>query len=252
MSSQPELDASDHSNGMAMPALLEVTDLTKRFGRAAVLTNIHFALYEHEILGIIGPNGSGKTTLMECLAGMLPVDSGRVMWRSGPLPRARRKERLFYVPDGVLPYGEQAVETVLGFYREAFGHPVSRLREVIRQLALGEILTQRGDALSKGYRRRLLLALGLLSPQPLLLLDEPFDGFDLRQTLAVMALLHDEVKTKRTLLVAIHQLTDAERICDRFLLLSAGRVLGQGTLDALRQQAGVHGSHLEEVFLALT
>ena len=67
-----------------------------------------------------------------------------------------------------------------------------------------------------------------------------------------MALLRDQVKARRTLLVAIHQLTDAERLCDRFLLLSGGRVLGQGTLDTLRQQADVRGSSLEEVFLALT
>ncbi|HGF4019194.1 MULTISPECIES: ATP-binding cassette domain-containing protein [Burkholderia] len=156
------------------------------------------------------------------------------------------------MPDGVLPYGEQTVGTVLGFYRETFRASVSRLHDVVRQLALDEMLARRGTTLSKGYRRRLLLAIGMLSPQPLLCLDEPFDGLDLRQTQAVMALLRDEVRAGRALLVAIHQLVDAERLCDRLLLLSGGRVLGEGTLETLRELAGVDGCGLEEVFLALT
>jgi ABC-2 type transport system ATP-binding protein len=107
-------------------------------------------------------------------------------------------------------------------------------------------------ALSKGYRRRFLLALALLTPQPLLLLDEPFDGLDPRQTQSVMALLRDVRQGQRTLLLSIHQLTDAERICDRLMRLAAGRLLGIGTLDELRRQAELPAGTLEEVFLALT
>ncbi len=91
-------------------------------------------------------------------------------------------------------------------------------------------------ALSKGYRRRVLLSLALLSRQPLLMLDEPFDGFDLRLSLSVMDLLR-ECRAGRTMILSIHQLTEAEKICDRFLLLDQGRVLGIGTLDELRKQA---------------
>lgn len=107
------------------------------------------------------------------------------------------------------------------------------------------------SALSKGYQRRLLLALGLLAPQPLLAMDEPFDGLDLRQTREEMALLRQMAQGGRTLLLSIHQLTDAERVCDRFVLLSAGRVRGEGTLPELRTAAGLRAGGLEEVFLAL-
>jgi ABC-2 type transport system ATP-binding protein len=104
-------------------------------------------------------------------------------------------------------------------------------------------------SLSKGFRRRLLLLIGLLSPQPLLLLDEPFDGFDLRQTLGVMELLR-ETLSGRTLLLSIHQLTEAEKICDRFILLNTGSVAASGSLNQLREQAGLTTGGLEEVFLA--
>jgi ABC-2 type transport system ATP-binding protein len=106
-------------------------------------------------------------------------------------------------------------------------------------------------ALSKGYRRRLLLAIALICPRPLLVFDEPFDGLDLMQTLDVMDLLRSTTQHNRTLLLSIHQLRDAERVCDRLLLLSNGCVLGFGSLDELRVLNGLPGASLEELFLAL-
>jgi ABC-type multidrug transport system ATPase subunit len=112
------------------------------------------------------------------------------------------------------------------------------------------VLRKRVLALSKGYSRRLMLALTLMTPQPVLLMDEPFDGFDLRQTREIMGVLRDAAGRGRTFVLAIHQLPDAERVCDRFVLLADGRVRGFGTLDEMRQRTG-QGS-LEEAFLALT
>lgn len=105
-------------------------------------------------------------------------------------------------------------------------------------------------SLSKGYHRRLLLLIGLLSPQPLLMLDEPFDGFDLRQSLGVMDLLRESLEG-RTLLLSVHQLTEAEKICDRFLLLNSGKVAAIGSLAQLRKQVGMSSGNLEEIFLAI-
>ena len=97
-----------------------------------------------------------------------------------------------------------------------------------------------------------MLAVGLLTPQPLLMLDEPFDGLDLRQTRDVMRVLREHADGGRTLFLSIHQLTDAARICDRLVLLSGGRIAGEGTLDELRGKANLTGGGVEEVFLALT
>jgi ABC-2 type transport system ATP-binding protein len=113
-------------------------------------------------------------------------------------------------------------------------------------------MQKRVRALSKGFGRRLMLALGLLTPQPVLIMDEPFDGFDLRQTRDVVHMLRELAASGRTLILAIHQLPDAERVCDRFLLLAEGRVLAQGTLDELRNRTAQPRASLEDVFLALT
>jgi ABC-2 type transport system ATP-binding protein len=113
-------------------------------------------------------------------------------------------------------------------------------------------MSSRIGALSKGERKRVLLALGLLTPQPLLMLDEPFDGLDLRQTRDVMTLLRNHASSGRTLMLSIHQLVDAGRVCDRLVLLSAGKVVGEGSLPELRAQANLSEGGVEEIFLALT
>jgi ABC-2 type transport system ATP-binding protein len=234
-------------------ALMAVRGIGKAFGDQQVLADVSFEVTSGEILGLIGPNGAGKTTLLECIAGLLPADAGEVRWRGSLLPPARRKERLFYIPEAISPYPDQRAAEVLMFFRESFHQPPARLEQLVVSLSLQPALTKRVGVLSKGYRRRFLLALGLLAPRPVLLMDEPFDGFDLRQTREVMHLLRNEAADGRTLLLSIHQLGDAQRICDRLVLLSGGRVRGAGTLTELTAAAGLPiGTAVEEVFLALT
>lgn len=233
-----------------MPELLRSENISKRFGMYQVLSNICFSVYSSEIMGIIGPNGSGKTTLMECVTGLLPFDKGVIYWKNQQLSPLQAKQFIFYLPDGILPYAEQRVEVVLKFFQQLYGANTGQLNLLIERLELSSMLKKQVHSLSKGYRRRLLLVIGLLSPQPLLMLDEPFDGFDLRQTLGVMELLR-ETLAGRTLLLSIHQLTEAEKICDRFLLLDRGKVAAIGTLAQLQKQAGLNSGGLEEVFLAI-
>src|SRR5207253_129126 len=124
---------------------------------------------------------------------------------------AQRRANIFYLPDGVRPYQDQFVATVLGFFADVFRRPQTHLLDTVQRLGLTPVLQKRVHALSKGYARRLVLALGLLAPQPLLVMDEPFDGFDLRQTRDVVHLLRNVAAQGRTLVLAIHQLADAER-----------------------------------------
>ena len=232
--------------------LVTVHRIGKVFGDQQVLADVSFEIVSGEILGLIGPNGAGKTTLLECIAGLLSADTGEVRWRGSPLPPARRKEQLFYVPEAILPYPDQRAAEVLTFFRQAYLQPPSRLEYLVGALGLEPVLAKPVGALSKGYRRRFLLALGLLAPRPVLLMDEPFDGFDLRQTREVMSLLRHEAVDGRTLVLSIHQLGDAQRICDRLVLLSSGLIRGVGTLAELTIAARLPtGSDLEEVFLAL-
>jgi len=229
--------------------LLTAQGISKRFGRNAVLQEATFSVREGEVLGLIGPNGAGKTTLFECLAGLLATDAGEVRFRGRPLAPAHRKQSLFYMPDGIRPWADQPVGWALAFCEALHGRPRGEAAALAAALKLDLLLRATIGSLSKGECKRTLLAMGLLTPHPLLLLDEPFDGLDFRQTRDVMALLRTR---GRTLFLSIHQLTDAARVCDRLVLLSRGQVAGEGTLDELRVKAGLTEGGLEEVFLALT
>src|SRR6185369_1188448 len=232
-----------------MTSLLDVRGLSKHYGPRLVLDEVSFSIRSGEVLGLIGPNGAGKTTLFECLAGMLPADSGDL----GGVPAGRRN-LLFYVPDGIGPWPDQPVSTVLRSLRDLWGtkDQEDRTEGMIDALKLRSLVRAPVRSLSKGERKRFLIALGLLTPQPLLLLDEPFDGLDHRQTLEATAVLRAEAARGRTLFLSIHQLSDAGRACDRFLLLAGGRVVEEGTLPELQARAGLPAGSVEEVFLALT
>lgn len=232
--------------------LLRVDSINKQYADQAVLADVTFDIRAGEIIGIIGPNGAGKTTLLGALAGILPVDTGDVHWRGRPLRASRRNEAIFYLPDGVRPYQDQPVTRVLSFFADVYRRSADEIAGTIEAVGLTLVLHKRVHSLSKGYGRRLMLALGLLTPQPLLLMDEPFDGFDLRQTREIVGVLRKEVTQGRTLALAIHQLLDAERVCDRFILLADGSVRGVGTLNDLRARTGRANGSLEDMFLALT
>src|SRR5262249_44758222 len=161
-----------------------------------------------------------------------------------------------YMPDSIAPWPSQPVRWAIDFTIGYFGGRAAMRREVIARLALEPLLDATIGSLSKGQRKRVLLAIGLLMPQPVLLADEPFDGLDLRQSREVAGALRSCTSSGRTMFLSIHQIRDAARVCDRFVLLSEGRVCGEGTLAELSAAAAARGSaagdDLEEVFLALT
>jgi len=262
--------------------LVQINGLTKRYGHLTALSEVAFSIRPGEVLGLIGPNGSGKTTLFECLGGVLAADGGRVLLDGRTLSSSERTATMFYLPDGIAPWPAQTVRWALrfatGFFGDAepvgpaeAGRPVQEgpsrvavgasgfsrtsVDDVIGEFDLEPLLDSPIGTLSKGQRKRALLAIGLLTPQPILLADEPFDGLDLRQSRDVARILRAHAAAGRTLVLSIHQITDAARVCDRFVLLSGGRVRGEGTLDELSAVSAAHGvqsADLEEVFLALT
>ena len=233
-------------------AMFQIIGLTKRYGEQRALIDVSFDVRPREVLGLIGPNGAGKTTLLEAIAGIIAADTGEVHWHGAPLSHAHRRDAIFYLPDGLRPWDDQFVVRVVEFFAAVYGHRQGQLAETIRSVGLAPVMDKRVSALSKGYGRRLMLALALLTPQPVLLMDEPFDGFDLRQTREIMGVLRDVASRGRSLVLAIHQLADAERVCDRFVLLADGQVRGIGTLNELRARTGKASARLEDVFLALT
>lgn len=233
--------------------VVRVEGLTKRYGSVTAIRDVSFSIHPGEVLGLIGPNGAGKTTLLECLAGVQAADGGSVTFSAKD---GSRTSQLFYVPDGIAPWPEQPVSWALDFCLGFFGGRSEQYREVVADLRIDPLLRMRIGSLSKGQRKRVMLAIGLLAPQPVLVIDEPFEGLDLRQSREVYSVLRKHVERGRTVFVSIHQIADAAKICDRFVLLSSGSMIAEGTLGELKLQASGHGAipsdDFEEIFLALT
>jgi ABC-2 type transport system ATP-binding protein len=216
------------------------------------LRGADFTARPGEVLGIIGPNGSGKSTLLGCAAGLVRADGGELAWNASVVDGRSRRELVFFMPDGIAPWAEHRVHAAIAFWRALNGRSEADARQRVGELSLGRLLDRTVRELSKGERKRLLIALALLASQPVLLLDEPFDGLDLRQLRDVAELLRAESRTGRTIVLSLHQLADAPRVCDRLALLDDGRIVAEGTLDELRAATRLPGGSVEELFLALT
>lgn len=220
--------------------MLEARGLAVRLGRQRILQGLDLEIREGESLGLIGPNGAGKTTLLEALAGLLPLSEGKVSCQAP----------LFYLPDGITPWADLRAGELLSTFQQHHHRKEGDRTSLIDELDLPPVLGKRMSELSKGNRKRVLLALAFLTRAKLLLLDEPFDGLDIHQARGAMNLIDSHRTAGRTFLLSIHELRQAEGLCERFLLLVGGCLIASGTLQELRDRTGTQDG-LEEVFLAI-
>jgi ABC-type multidrug transport system ATPase subunit len=217
------------------------------------LDGVSFDVREGEIVGLIGPNGAGKSTLLACLAGLAAPDSGSVRLNGRALTAAERRRSCFFLPDGIAPWADQPAAWVLDFAAELYGADEPWRSRLADALALTGFTSKPMGDLSKGQRKRVLLALALMVRRDVTLIDEPFDGLDPRQALALGAQIRERAKNGRAFVLSIHAMSEATRTCDRHVLLYEGRVLAEGTLAVLRAHSSLgENAGLEEVFLALT
>ena len=221
--------------------MIEAQNLTRQFGGFTAVAGVSFAVPEGEIVGILGPNGAGKTTTIRMITGFLPPSSGRVTLGGRDLfgdDVAVRRD-IGYLPENVALYPEMRVEEYLTYRgrlermdRAALRR---RLAEVVERCLLGEVRRQIIGTLSKGYRQRVGLAAAILHDPKVLVLDEPTVGLDPKQIVAIRELIR-ELGQKHTLLLSTHILPEVELLCQRVLIIDRGRIVAEGSPEALRER----------------
>lgn len=232
---------------------LAVERLAKSFGPVAALAGVSFRVGAGEVVGLIGPNGAGKSTLLACVSGLDAPDEGGVRIDGTEASPLARRRGLFYLADGIAPWREQRASWALDFAVGAFGGDPEWRTNVADALGIGPFMARRIGDLSKGQRKRVMLALAMMVPRAVTLIDEPFDGLDPRQARAFGDFVRDASARGRSFLLSIHAMEDAARTCDRHVLLHEGKVVGDGTLAELRAKLKLDASAgLAEVFLAVT
>ena len=222
-----------------------------RSGRP-VLSDVSFTLAPGSIVAVVGPNGAGKSSLLEAILGLLPVSGGRVTFDGRMLRDLGARAAVFsYMPDEAEPPSEVRVETLLA-HAERFGRPPAHLaHHLAERLKVRQLASERAGRLSRGEKRRVSLFAALCTARPVVVLDEPLATFDPLQLLDVLPVLRDRSAAGTALLLSVHQMTDAEKIASRVLVLDGGRVVGFGALEELRAQVGHHQGTLEDVVLEL-
>jgi ABC-2 type transport system ATP-binding protein len=238
---------------------LEVEGVSKSYGSVRALSNVGFTVPRGQIVGLLGPNGAGKSTMMKSILGLLRPESGRILLfgRDVQADPVASKRQIGYVPESPALYEFLTGAEYLDFVADMYGlDPVTR-RERIPQFLIGLELQGHENSLISGYsqgmKQKVALIAALVHRPRLLVLDEPLNGLDPRSARVTKDLLRNLASREGVgVLFSTHVLEIAEAICDRVVILNQGRVVASGTVAALRERAGLPGSGLEEVFLALT
>ncbi len=227
--------------------MLEIKNISKKYLSTPALNNVSFEVPLNSITGIIGPNGAGKSTLMKIISGFEYADKGEIHFNNKPLISFNEKRSiLYYMPEYLELYPDYSVEYFIKFIQQTTKHVDM---DLIEALGLIDVKNKKIAHLSKGYRQRLKLFAALSHNKNIVILDEPLDGFDPIQIIKILKLIKSEKEKKRTFVLSIHQLYDAEKICDYYVLLNKGNVITQGAMDKLRQEFGEGHSTLEQIFI---
>jgi len=238
-----------------MDSLLAIEGLAKHFGPIIAVDGVSFTVARGEVLGFLGPNGAGKSTTMRMITGYLPPDAGQVEVCGIDLARdpIAVRQRIGYLPEGAPAYGDMTPAALLDFVATLRRYPArerhQRLESVTERLELDGVLQQPIETLSKGFKRRVGLAIALLHDPEVLILDEPTDGLDPNQKHHVRQLLADMAKDK-AIIISTHILEEVEAACTRVIIIDRGRIVANGTPAELKARSPE--GRLEDVFRAIT
>ena len=233
--------------------MIEVSHLTKTYGRHLAVDDVSFAVEDGQICGLLGPNGAGKSTIMNILTGYLSATGGLVTVAGHPLPEEAdaAKACVGYLPEQPPLYPEMTVEEYLLFAAELKGvkraDRKGQVRKAAHRTGLDNVMPRLIRSLSKGYRQRVGIAQALLGSPKLIILDEPTVGLDPAQVVEIRKLIRELGKT-HTVILSSHILSEVQAVCQQVLILSKGKLAASGTLEELT--AGDRS--LEEVFMELT
>jgi len=221
--------------------MIEVENLTKRYGPTLAVSDVSFEVHDGEILGFLGPNGAGKTTTMRVITGYFPPSAGRVRVAGYDVVEEplEAKRRTGYLPEAPPVYPDMTVAEYLAFVGRIKGVPrrelKSRLAEVSEKCAVTDVQNRQIGKLSKGYRQRVGLAQALIHNPEVLVLDEPTAGLDPKQIIETRQLIKG-LAGRHTVILSTHILPEAAKTCQRVVVINAGKIVAVGTPDELTRR----------------
>jgi len=230
-----------------MTDMIVIKSLSKRFGPILAVDGVSFTVARGEVLGFLGPNGAGKSTTMKMITGFLTPSGGTAEVCGQDVQRdpVGVKKRLGYLPEGAPAYPDMTPAAFLDFIGAIRGFDGAerrrRVEQSIERVQLQGVLNQPIETLSKGFKRRVGLAQALLHDPEVLILDEPTDGLDPNQKHEVRNLIAGMAKEK-AIIISTHILEEVDAVCTRAVIIARGKVVADGTPDALEARSRYHNA----------
>jgi ABC-2 type transport system ATP-binding protein len=223
--------------------VIEVQNLTKRYGRVTAVDDISFRVERGEILGFLGPNGAGKTTTMRILTGYMPATEGKAIVAGFDVfeQPVEAKRRTGYLPETPPLYPDMSIVEYLAFVAKIKGVPAAdqrqRVRAVMERTRVTDMANRLCSKLSKGYKQRVGLAQALIHNPDVLILDEPTAGLDPKQIIETRELIK-ALAGDHTIILSTHILPEVSQTCQRVVIINKGRVVAVDTPDNLKARLG--------------
>ena len=221
--------------------MLEIDDLTKRYGPVVALDGASFTAQPGRIVGFLGPNGAGKTTTMRCVFGLVRPERGQVRWRGSVVDREARL-RFGYMPEQRGLYPRMRVREQLSYFAQQHGlsgrDADAAATRWLERMGLGDRWKSKLEELSHGNQQRVQLTAALAHDPELLVLDEPFSGLDPLGTATMTAVLRERAAAGVAVLFSSHQLDLVEDVCEDVVIIARGRIVAAGEIDALKRASG--------------
>jgi sodium transport system ATP-binding protein len=235
--------------------MINVTDLSKRFGKVQAVERVSFSAPDGRITGLLGPNGAGKSTTLRMLATLLRPDSGDAMIDGQSASKnpieVRRRIGVLSHASGLYP--QLTARENIVYFAELHGldrvTAKTRVEELARLLELSEFLDRKAKGFSQGQRLKTALARALVHSPRNLILDEPTNGLDVMAVRNLRALLHRLREQGHCILFSSHVMQEVALLCDEVVVIAQGRVAAAGTVESLRAEAGE--ATLEDAFVKL-
>jgi len=231
--------------------MIELRDLTKRFGSITAVDGVSLTAAPGEVLGFLGPNGAGKSTTMRMVTGFLRPSGGTALVAGHDITKEPMtvKRLIGYLPEGAPAYPDMTPEGYLRFIAEVRGirgkARRERIDEVVSLVHLEGVMRQPIETLSKGYKRRVGLAQAILHDPDVLILDEPTDGLDPNQKHEVRELIRSMAgrsERRKLIVLSTHILEEVEAVCTRAVVIARGRVVADETPAALQARSKRHNA----------
>jgi len=222
--------------------LIELTNVTKRFGTTTAVDNISFSVNKGEVVGFLGPNGAGKSTTMRVITCYLPQDEGEVTVSGYNVfeNSLQIRKKIGYLPESTPLYLDMEVTEFLKYIAEIRGIPSDvkkkNLNKMVEVCGLTKVIGKDIGELSKGFKQRVGLAQAMIHDPELLVLDEPTIGLDPNQIVEIRELIK-QLGEEKTIILSTHILPEVTATCSRVIIINEGKIAAQGTPDELTSQA---------------